>query len=131
MTDVVVSRIPVADVNAAVAGNLDQLVHEIIVARGIHVECLLKQGHLPIPSALRQKDHQAGVDFKLGVFLEKVPSVVGHDDLVVGNREPHQVPILPARLSEVRDVVGLIARRFRDADQRPAQAFVDQESLGQ
>ena len=76
MADIVLSHIPIADMHVAVAGNLDQLVDEIIVARGKDSQRFFKQYHLLVAPDPRKDDDESGVDVEFGIFLQEVFSVV-------------------------------------------------------
>lgn len=134
MTDLVVIRVPRADMNTPVGQNLHQAVDEIVVSVCACSERLLEQFGLMLDTIirrLRKQDDQTWVQVKSSVLLEKVPAVQGHDDIVVVDGIPHQIPVLPARLSQMRHIVGVVASHLCCGDEFATQAFVNQEALHQ
>ena len=129
MAYVVILGIPIPYINATVDMHFHHLVHEVVVAGSEHVERLLKQRDLLASCPLRNQDHEPGVDVELRVLFQKIPAIVGDDDVVVGDREADQIPVLPAGLAKMGDVVGLKASRLRSSHQPAAQAFVDQKAF--
>jgi hypothetical protein len=86
VTDVVVFRIPFPEMNASVRQHLNQRIHEVVVSDCKHVECLRKQSYLFVSLHQGNEDDQASMNIELCVFLQKVATIVGNDDVVVGDR---------------------------------------------
>ena len=114
--------------------HLHDLVEEIVVHGGESFQGLLEQIGLVrplVPGGLGNEDDQTWMDVKRSVLLQEVPPVEGHDDVVVFDREWHQIPVLPTALADVGDVVGLIAARLGACDQVAAEALVDEKTISQ
>ena len=79
--------------------------------------------------ALRKEDDESCVDVESGVFFQEIFAVVGDNDVVIGNSEVDQIPVLPTGLSKMSDIVRLIPLGFRNCDQRATQTFIDQEAI--
>lgn len=127
MIDVMVASVPVTNVHAAVTRHFHEFVHQVIVARRENVQRPLEESHLLGSSALRNQDNRARVNVELGILLQEVPAIVSNDNVVVGYREPDEIPVLPTSLSQMRNVVSLIAMSFGNPDQSARQALVDQK----
>ena len=78
MADIMIVRIPCADMNTAVSENLHQAIDQIVFSIGVCRKRLLKQFSLMLATIvrrLRKQDDQTGVKRKSGVLFEKIPAI--------------------------------------------------------
>ena len=61
------------------------------------------------------------------IELPEIARVVGDEDQIVVAGVARDIPVLPARAADMRDVPGFMAALPGDGDQVDAEAFVDQE----
>jgi hypothetical protein len=52
------------------------------------------------------------MNIELCVFLQKVATIVGNDDVVVGDRVWDEIPVLPSLLPDVRHMIGFETSGF-------------------
>jgi hypothetical protein len=134
VTAVVIVRIPLADVNAAVSPHFHDLVDQVVAHGDVCVQRLLEQAGLMLAAvfrSLRDQDDESGMDLDRRMLLQEIAPIQRDDDLVVGYRVRHQIPVLPARLADMGHVVRVVAPRLRGGDEVGAEAFVDQEAVHQ
>jgi hypothetical protein len=80
--------------------------------------------HHPIDGG--DQNDKAGMQRLRGIELPKVARVVGDEDKIAVACVAHDVPVLPARSADMRDVLSFMAGFPGDGDQVDAEAFVDQ-----
>jgi hypothetical protein len=61
------------------------------------------------------------------VELAKIAGVVGDEDEIAVTGVPRDIPVLPAGVADMRDMLGLVASFPGDSNQVDAEAFVDQK----
>src|ERR1700742_5328919 len=71
------------------------------------------------------------MNIELGVLFQEVAAVHGYDDVVVVDRERHEIPILPTALADMGHIHRVVTTRFSDSDEFAGQALVDQEAIHQ
>jgi len=103
--------------HASIRQHLDQLVYEIVVSFRQQVERLGEQSDLLVPFDQGDQDDEPAMDIKLRILLEKIAAIVGDDDVVVGDGERDQIPVLPSGFPDVRHMVGLKAAGLCDGHQ--------------
>jgi hypothetical protein len=116
VTDVVVIRIPLPEMNASVRQHLNQRIHEVVISNCEHVERLRKQSYLFVSLHQGNEDDQASMNIELCVSPQKVAAIVGNDDVVVGDRVWDKIPVLPSLLPDVRYMIGFEASGFSGCD---------------
>jgi hypothetical protein len=61
-----------------------------------------------------------------GIELPEIAGVVGDEDKIAVAGVAHDIPVLPARSADMRDVLSFMAGFPGDGDQVDAEAFVNQ-----
>src|SRR5215471_5573302 len=67
----------------------------------------------------------------LGIFPEKVPTIIGYKDVVVFQRVRDQAPVRPTALANVGDIVGVKSFLLRNCSQTNTEALVNQKPTAQ
>jgi hypothetical protein len=75
----------------------------------------------------RGQNDQPGMQRLRRIETAEVARVVGDEDKVAVAGIAHDVPVFPALLADMRDVLGVMTRPPGDGNQVDAEAFVDQK----
>jgi hypothetical protein len=75
----------------------------------------------------RYQNDEAGMQRLRRIELPKIARVVGDEDKIAVAGVARDIPVLPARAANMRDVSGFKAALLGDGDQADAEAFVDQK----
>lgn len=75
----------------------------------------------------RDQDDEAGMQRLRRIELPEIARLVGDEDEIARAGVARDIPVLPARAADMRDVAGFMAGLPGDGDQVDAEAFVDQK----
>lgn len=131
MADIMLLARPFANVEGSVEKNLDDFVDKVVAEFERSIECNAEHAHLISAPDVWNDNEEAVVHVELEVFLEKMATIVGDNDVVVSQSEWNDVPILPTPFADVRPVGGCYTSIFGDRDQGPAEAFINEKLVGQ
>ena len=75
----------------------------------------------------RYQNDKAGMQRLRRIELPEIARVVGDEDKIIVAGVARDIPVLPTRAADMRDVPGFMAALLGDGDQADAEAFVDQK----